>query len=645
MTRDRPVPETPATAAAPPVRAAQVPLVERRWWFVPALVASVAIGVGLLELPAAFVRRELFLQPIEGDAHLPWMAALANLVLLLPLGALLMAAHLRWPGPRVERIATTILFALGTYALLLYLPGLQHWALAVLSIGVAARLSAVAMRRRERFHRLLRRSALTSSSLAAASAIAAFAWTPVREWSVRRGLRDAAAGAPNVLLLVLDTVRAANLGLYGYARATSPSLEQWATSGTVFTHAVATASWTLPSHAGMFTGRWVHELNAGFKTPLDDRWPTLAEALAERGYATAGFTANRKFVSYEHGLGRGFARFEDFRVSPGQIAASSALARQIIWRPWFQDLIGYHDLYGRKNAAMVNAELLRWLSRRDAHRPFFAFLNYYDAHDPYLPPPPFDLRFAKSAVHPRSMDIERKLDSAQITRARDAYDGAIAYLDQQIGELLGELERRGQLANTLLIITSDHGEQFGEHGMLSHGNTLYRPLLDVPLLLRMPGRVPTGRRIDARVTLRDLPATVLDLTQSRDVNAFPGSSLASLWREPAGPNAPRTSPILSELTWPNGQIAFSLREDRYSFIDWFQERRELYDLADDPAESKNLIPRADRARDARAMRVELDSVVGRIDRPREMPRIRVRLQNLLRGGATGAWSAHGWGRR
>ena len=208
-------------------------------------------------------------------------------------------------------------------------------------------------------------------------------------------------GSPNVLLIVLDTVAAGHLNLYGYHRPTSTTLVELAERGIRFDSAQAASSWTLPSHATIFTGRWMHELSVGWLNPLDETHPTLAEFLGNRGYATAGFVANTMYCASDTGLSRGFTHYEDFifpkftapqdgrsgqsrlgrfRKNPA-VRGGSAIARRVaalcarVWRSF---------VFDRKDAATVNREFLDWLSRRtEPARPFFAFLNYSDAHTPY----------------------------------------------------------------------------------------------------------------------------------------------------------------------------------------------------------------------------------------------------------------------
>jgi arylsulfatase A-like enzyme len=593
-------------------------------WFVPALAVAVAVATGVLEIPAALLRRELFLLPLEGDGHILWMAVVANLVLVAPVAVVVWGVSRIRPGRSSEQAAATVFLALGAYALLAYIPRVRGWAILILAIGLGVQGARLAMRRRSAFHEAVRRLAWALPLLVVLYAGAAFAWKPLRERWGHRGLPAAASGSPNVLLLVLDTVRSMRLSLYGYGRETTPALQRWARSGAVFDQAIATSPWTLPSHGGMFTGRYPHELNAGFRTDLDDRWPTLAEALAQRGYRTGGFSANRRYASYESGLARGFARYDDYRVSLGQVMVSAALGRQLLWKPWFQDLIGYYDLYGRKDAAVVTDQFLTWAGGASEGRPFFAFLNYYDAHDPYLAPAPFNRRFTGDTTRYRPLALGPGRTPAEITRALEAHEGTLAYLDTQIDRLLLTLESRGLLEHTLVILTSDHGEHFGEHGLMDHGNSLYRPLLEVPLLVRLPGRVPAGVRVRDPVTLRDLPATVWELTGGPDDTPFPGTSWSSRWRP--GETAATPSPILSALSWPNGEIAYALRLADHSYIDWFQQKEELYDLRSDPTESTNLASQGDPDITA-AYRAYRDSVGGTTRRPMEVGK----LQGALTG--------------
>ncbi len=577
------------------------------------LASGVALLTGLLEPPLLLLRRTIQQVPIEGDAQMLWMTPLANLLIFLPLGVLLHLSLRSTQKLWLARAGTATIFTLSLFALLAVFPRLHAIAWLILAAGLAAQLSLLALRKPERLLRWARRVTVVLAAVALLAGLVIAAAPDVREAWFRRTADNPHAQSLNVLLLVLDTVRWKSLSLSGYERPTSPDFDDWAREGIQFADATVTSPWTLPSHAGMFTGLYPHELEAGFKTPLESTPQTLAESLAELGYATAGFSANRRYGSEEFGLGRGFTRYVDYRISPAQILISSSIWRSILWRPRVQEALNYYDLYGRANAATINRELLDWIDETD--RPFFAFVNYYDAHDPYLPPPPFDRRFTDDPRRGRPANVDGKPPAESLGPERDMYESMIAYLDSQLGALRDSLASRGLLDRTLLIITSDHGEQFGEHGMSGHGNSLYSPLLNVPLLLASPQKIPAGVRIEEPVTLRDLPVTIMYLATGSKNSGFPGSPLSRFWDGEVG--HPPGSPILAALTWPNGQIAYAIRSGSHLYIDWFQEREELYDLAHDPEESVDLAKLPEGEDALRLHRALKDSLVGHVRRPPE----------------------------
>jgi arylsulfatase A-like enzyme len=441
------------------------------------------------------------------------------------------------------------------------------------------------------------------------------------------------AGSPNVLLIILDTVRADHLSLYGYRRATSPTLERLAKRGTRFDEARATAPWTLPSHASLFTGRWPHELHVKWRTPLRGNFPTLAEYLGSRGYATAGFVANTRYCSYDTGLDRGFTHYEDYdldlkRLGPLRMALLAerpwdwvsklalSLSRSVDtgrFRPRVESALRWLLATGRKDAASINHAVLDWLShRQEPRRPFFVFLNYFDAHSPYLPPEGTPFRFG---LTPRTQadfillaELWTMIDKLSLAPryrllAQDSYDNCIAYLDERLGELFDELQRRGVLDRTLVILTSDHGEELGEHGLFDHGESLYRPEARVPLLVVWPGPRRLPGVVRETVSLRDLPATIVDLVGLAAGSPFPGRSLAGLGRDPpprADLGVRDLSGALAELADPNpirpsrgrspatrGPL-ISLAEGDYVYIRNDGDGREqLFNERDDPDELFN----------------------------------------------------------
>lgn len=556
-----------------------------------ALAVAFGLAAGLGELGVLAMRRftgpDL---PLWVNSHVVWMAPAAGVLLCIVLALPLLLASRLWPDLPSAAVATAIFAFVAIVSIALGVPRIHPLACAVIAAGVAARLATTLPARRGYVgaaERLALRGGL-ATLLLGAGFIGALA---IRERITTARLAAAPAGAPNIVLLILDTVRAFNMSLYGYERATTPELEQLAGRGTLFVNAFTSSPWTLPSHAGMFTGRLPHELSTSLRTPLDDRDPTVAEVLRANGYRTAGFVANQLYAGRELGLGRGFTHYEDMGVSPVELPLSLALLRRIVNHPRTRMAANHYDILGRKNARRVNRDFLRWL---DAHGDgsFFAFLNYFDAHEPYMPPAPWDTLFGPQpqARHAalqhelrRSTHWGRARMSAEDRRAElDAYDGAIAWLDHEIGALVEALETRGLLDNTVVIITSDHGEQFGEHDVFGHGGSLYTQLLRVPLLVLMPGQ-QAPHRVEAPVSLVHLAATLLDLAGvDAEAPPLPGSSFAGALR---GSTDGSPWPLVAEReelglrSVMAGPFHLILRRDSVVA---------LYDVTRDPAETVDL---------------------------------------------------------
>ncbi|HUK54988.1 MAG TPA: sulfatase [Candidatus Binatia bacterium] len=406
------------------------------------------------------------------------------------------------------------------------------------------------------------------------------------------GLPPAPEGGANVLVVVMDTVRADHLSSLGYARATTPNLDRLAAQGVLFENAFSTSSWTLPAHASLLTGRYPFEHGAEVKA-YDGRYPTLAGAFESRGYRTGAFSANTYYFARQNGFDRGFLHFDGTFSN-----LSDAFMRTLYGRNLMivYEAAVHADLPGRKRADLVNARFLAWLGQ-DSSRPFFAVLNYFDAHDPYLPPRPFRGRFAGrqdvgGVLNGWGMRevLERPSD---VRDERAAYDGGIAYEDDRIGKLMGELRTRCLAENTLVVVVSDHGEFFGEHGLYLHKNALFLEGIHVPLLMVWPGHLPAGARIETPVTIARVPATVMGLMPGRGRQDFPGPSLEPLWRQSAAAEA---SPwILSELvanTPPPGGGAplrtESLLDARWHFIYSRGTAPQLYEWRKDLHEQNNL---------------------------------------------------------
>jgi arylsulfatase A-like enzyme len=533
-----------------------------------------------------------------GDHRVLWMVPLINSVLfLLPVILIALIALFR-PGTWGRSVTTFLAVFLAVASILFNFTWLHQLVTLLIATGVAVQTVRIVNAHPVGFFRLVRRTLPIMVVLVLVSAaVLAFRRTSTERKAVA-GL-PAAPSTPNVLLLILDTVRAFNLSAYGYHRPTTPNLARRAENGVRFERAFVTSGWTLPSHSGIFTGRYPHELQVDLNRPLDDRFPTLAEAMRDRGYATAGFVSNVGFTRAETGLGRGFIHYEDFVFSPGLLLQSSSIVRTLLSHGTFRKVIGFYDLLGRKDAARMNQDLLRWIGTQD--RPFFAFVNYNDAHRPYLPAAPFDTLYLKDpAAHERIIRTETKsgLPPGSDSVLTDGYDGALTYLDDQLGKLFDALDQRGLLTNTIVIVTADHGEQFGEHDLFFHSNSLYRQLIQVPLIM-FGDRIPPGIHPATPVSLRDLPATVVDLINGGE-HAFPGRSLARLWN-PGADTLPGT-PIISELSGmarlikdfaPTAAGMGSLIMHDRHYIRYYRRRtgkfaEEIFDLANDPREQHNL---------------------------------------------------------
>jgi len=534
-----------------------------------------------------------------------WMAPVADFVLFIGVALLLVAVCFLVDRGRAFRIAVFVFSFIAAAALLMMHGRLHTYAGLILSLGLAFQASRYARRNAGPLRGAMRASLVPMLLVWASAAIA----VRVSQRTPSYGPQDARAAAspeqPNVLLIILDTVRAASLSLYGHDRQTTPNLERLASRGVVFERAISTSPWTLPSHASMFTGRLNDELGTGFLSPLDDTYPTLAEELTGRGYATGGFVANIVFCTEFFGLNRGFERYVDQPLNLSMLFASSWIVRETL--PPLRGVFGNHQSLVRKRAATVNREFLAWMSEIE-DRPFFAFLNYFDGHAPYLPPDPYRRLFwPDQPLYWLSSDHAADYEPEAIEQLEAAYDGSIAYLDEQLGLLLEELESRGQLRNTVVIVTSDHGESFGEHGSMGHGRTVYLTELRVPMLVLLPGAAHAGTRIGEPVSLRNIAATVMDLVGGADDSPLPGYSLAPHWNG-AGDRSDRTAQagdyVVSELV---GKKSLTIGDYHY----WRDRlgNEELYLLEDDPWETRNLIESGSEELTIR-LRAQLDTALA-----------------------------------
>ncbi len=373
-----------------------------------------------------------------------------------------------------------------------------------------------------------------ASRWAGAIALCGLAAYSYRQWdrvahAEERAWSRPASPAPNLIWIVMDTVRADHMSLHGYSRKTTPVLEDWSRQGITFDRARSAAPWTLPSHISMFTGLWPFQHGARIDHPYSGPSPTLAEHLAANGYATAGFAGNTGMCNASYGVGRGFDYYVEMlcnhEVSLRAAMFNSSLGNVVMK---LANRIGLpvpvdYPHKGRRLAPELIGHAQEWLGRvrarneaaePESRRPFFLFVNFMDAHSPYIPLAESTRRFWTDPIPPRNQTVpengwraldarnaappdrkpalQRDLD-AVTGRLRDLYDDCLVGLDAQLGRFLRELQAGGLLEETWVVITSDHGEQFGEHSVFGHGAGLYNQVTHVPLIVIPPGARGSGR--------------------------------------------------------------------------------------------------------------------------------------------------------
>lgn len=434
---------------------------------------------------------------------------------------------------------------------------------------------------------------------------------------------------PHIVMIVMDTARASNFSCYGYSRRTTPHIDEIAEKGTLFQNAISPSPWTLPSHVSMFTGLYpseheltedkiqegknIHSLSKKHDFPF-----FLPQILKNQGYQTFGFS-NNPWISRDFGFHRGFdSFFESWKLNKNHspFIMFLRMCRKLtpqMFHPFLNNLKArmrwlYHHDSGAEGTVRVMKEFLG--KHRAEERPFFLFLNFMEPHLPYLPPKPFHRMFVekgwdKNAIsrvnqdHLRYIAKKTRMDAEDFELLRSLYDGEIAYLDSKMKEIFDFMKDFGIMDRVFLIITSDHGENIGEHNLMGHQFCLYDTLLRVPLIIKLPGSMHKGKREGKYVQLSDIFHTILDVLdiqiEGRDI--FRRSFLNQNYGET----------IISEHEVP--KIALSSLEKRFpdfALQDFDQELRclyfndmkyiwnskaedELFDLADDPEEAINLI--------------------------------------------------------
>ena len=418
------------------------------------------------------------------------------------------------------------------------------------------------------------------------------AWGPVALAGAARAVRGVVAVRPNILVILVDTLRRDRLTPYGYRRETSPEIaRRLAGAGTVMEDAYSQAPWTLPSVVSLMTGRYPGELlgtdMAAYGVPAGVL--TTAERLDRAGYETAGFLANPTMH-----VGAGFERgFRTFYAPPADVE-------------WL-----------RRHADDLNRHVLPWIAtRQDQDRPFFLYLHYIDPHDPYDNPEVVGNRspFEGDYRGPVAGDWVHGIYAGKLVLsdpARDIahlsalYDSEVHYVDRAIGQVLASL-RPEVLANTLVVLTADHGEELFDHGGWKHGQTLYEEQVHVPLIWRWDGHIPAGRRLAGTVRLLDVAPTLAAAAGAAPDPGWEGVDLllaltgaAPLAERPAFAEGLSSGPLRAAAVLGRLKLIVFNRQEPFAPADelqahlWQQDlgrmaRVELYDLAHDPGERHNL---------------------------------------------------------
>ena len=549
-----------------------------------------------------------------------WISPAVDVLLFTVLALLLSFVFRFLPHLSPTRMVIFVLAFLTLYDWLTLSQRISHRACELLALGVAVAFTRWSDRNRERVLRFSKTSLVWLCAVWLLTFAAIQGAARLGERHALRSLPPAAVGAPNILVIVVDTLRADHLSAYGYARETSPNLDRFASQGVLFENAISAASWTLPSHASLVTGRYPSE--HGWQNVHPMPWtgwggralqdlPTLGQALVSKGYRTAAFSANQTYFTSNVGLGRGFLRFEDYFQSTQAMFLSTLYGREFdrfyLHRTEKSKItrglraLGLANLLDdRKRASEVNREALAWIDQ--GGRPFFAFLNYIDVHD------------ATALEWPHSSPRWGNADHI------DAYDSAIGYVDQEIGEFLHQLDQRGLGKDTLVIITSDHGEGLGEHSMQYHGIGLFREQIHVPLVLRYPGHLPAAVRVTRPRSNAAIAATVMDLVDETGPKIFPGTSLRSSWNgpNPASPPWPISELQKNGIDDRDGQARqvepTAIDGDMKSLVtpEWHlivhqTMGAQIYDWVHDPGELHNLIHTPEGQAAAKSLEPELRS--------------------------------------
>ncbi len=396
--------------------------------------------------------------------------------------------------------------------------------------------------------------------------------------------RGRAERPPNVILYLIDTLRSDHLSAYGHANETSPIIDAFAREGALFERVSAAAPWTRPAVSSILTSLAPPSHGVtNYGLAMSDAVTTLAEVLRKRGYVTAGFIASTQSGSSAN-LQQGYDFLNELPVISGGEEIEIANPGQVAGRSF------------NKTSAGINKALLPWLETH-GQKPFFLYLHVMDPHAPYSPPAPFDTMFDGGYTGPlkgiaqKASGFKQAKTPEEMAYVRALYDGDIRFNDARFGELLEALRKIGRLDDTVFVVTSDHGEEFQEHGHWEHGRNLHRETVDVPWIVRYPPGVPAGVRITKRVSSLDVMPTLLDAAGVALSPDYQGKDRLPLVRKAAADLAAGADDGEMIFIWRQGdgeaeQVA--VEQSGIKLIWLHDGARELYDHASDRGETNDL---------------------------------------------------------
>ena len=436
---------------------------------------------------------------------------------------------------------------------------------------------------------------------------------------------------PNVLLIILDTVRADHLSCYGYSRSTSPNMDRIAKEGVLYKNAYSASCWTLESLASMFTGLLPNRHDAHWASQrIDDSAVLAAELFKAEAFKTLCLSNNDCFLNEDTGLDRGFDYFHNVKylfyptkdISPFKRTMNDLYQKifytrhkfdlnmsgnSILRKIYKEHVLGRFHLGAAETNYRFKKLLGNYANRRD---PFFGTLLYIDAHLPYRPPKKYmDLYFEDRDYQDKLKNInydaqkylagKAKMTEEDFAVLRNLYDAEITYVDSKIGEVYDLLKSAGILDNTILIITSDHGENIGEHSLMDHRYCLYDTVLRVPLIIRYPEAFKPGHSVDTIVQSTDIVPTLMDIIGKDHSLPYELDGRSLIGRDGGDENIAYAEYLFPQPVNKNDEDYQALkkylvsikaiRDEKFKYIMYSDGKELLFNIHDDPDEEKNII--------------------------------------------------------